>query len=246
MAMAWGPGGARKPPQKPQPQRPPVGVAGAEPGNSGPYVPGTPGQGKPILPQQTQRPRMQPGGGGQSPPYIPSFPMPGPSSGGMKPDVMPEKPPMGGEKPAWQILAENGIKGQGSAAGNRAALAGLPQQAQGIDGAIQSLRAQLGQGGGQGGMVGQALQGYPNSPGMQLGGGPFGGPGSDLGFQSGGGLMAPTFPPGDGAGQPGLSGQPQNPYLDILRQRLGGGMAPQATQFAQPGASRAGMGRFAY
>lgn len=268
MAMAWSPGGGRKPPQVQKPQvqqRPPVGVPGAEPGGSAPYVPipgleGKPtvpldprfSMGKPTPPQQTQRPR---GGGGQSPPYIPSFPMPGPAGGGMKPDVMPEKPQMGGGKPAWQILAENGIKGQGSAAGNRAALAGLPQQAQGqgIDGAIQSLRAQLGQ-------PQEPAQGSPFTPQilgnfrrntqgmtpqdiqMQMGGTPkpptwqdgplgvAGGNGSDLGFQSGGGFM--------GQGQ-----QPQNPYLDILRQRLGGGRAPNPMMFADPSAP---TGRFAY
>lgn len=59
--------------------------------------------------------------------------------------------------------------------------------------------------------IGVQMAGFPKPPGG------LDGPGSDLGFQSGGGLLAPTFPPGDGAG-------PGNPYLDILRQRLGGGI----------------------
>jgi hypothetical protein len=261
MAMSWQPGGARKPPQRPQPrppaQRPPVGAGGAEPGNSGPYVP-DPSRGKPVGPVLSRPKPTMPGpgpgpgqGGGQSPPYIPSFPMPG--GPGMKPDMgveilMPEKPGMGGGKPSWQILQEAGIGGQGSAAANRAALSGLPQQPQvGIDGAIQNLRAQLGQPpqgeapGVSGPFSGDPLaqirnriaqsgnpglvpkpqgQGTP-PPTWQDGPLGMGGPGSDLGFQSGGGFMA-----GGADMSPQPPQLPQNPYLDLLRRRMGGGGGP--------------------
>lgn len=91
--------------------------------------------------------------------------------------MRPAKPagPMN-QTPPWQQLRQAGIPGQGSPAANRAALANLNKP--------DILTAMP-----------------PEKPGM---GGPLGGPGSDMGFQSGGGLMAP--PEGGGFGELPLFG----------------------------------------
>lgn len=275
--MAGG-GGRDRDRMNPNPKKPPYGgPLAASPGNSGPYVPEQPGQ-KPTPQVRPQRPPILQGPPmTQTPPFVPQMPQVG--KPGMGTEILQaEKPqmsmPLPPGKPAWQILAENGQKGLGSAAANRAAVRGLPAgtgtgpgagvpgappdvfsslpagaqaagvngRPGGIDGAIQALRAQLGQPeagadfpyrigtpevmaqANANGGVRRGMAGFPKPPGG------LGGPGSDLGFQSGGGLLAPTFPPGDGAG-------PGNPYLDILRQRLGA---------SNPGAMNSVTRRYAY
>jgi hypothetical protein len=183
--------------------------------------------------------------GGSGPPQISSFPMP-PAGRQMRPGQ------------AMDLQSGGGFMGEPMPLGQGVATPG----AGGIDAAIQGLRQQLGQASGRGqgqpqpqpmipsGLVGR-FRGMNQPPSMDG----INKPGLGYpGMGSGAPPLTPTLgdelmpPPDDMAGGP----QPSNPYVNILRQRLmqgmGGGMgnAPTATQFGNPAAVAAAMGRFAY
>lgn len=128
--------------------------------------------------------------------------------------MRPAKPaaPMN-QTPPWQQLRQAGIPGQGSPAANRAALANLNKP--------DILTAMPPEKPGMGEVIG-------NSGGLPAGG--MGGPGSDMGFQSGGGFMAP--PVGSAENMGGTFGE---------LPRFGGGMA----SFTKPGALAAQGGPMA-
>lgn len=119
-------------------------------------------------------------------------------------------------KPAWQQNAAAGIGGQGSAAANRAALAArqkpdiltaMPPEKPGMGRPID-LPGKPGMTETPGINPGADLAAIASSGGLPAGG--MGGPGSDMGFMSGGGFMGEPMPFGGGMAsftKPGAIGQ---------------------------------------
>jgi hypothetical protein len=136
---------------------------------------------------------MPPTSSGAGNPRRPAVqPKPQTRPGVMRPQVEVLQPtPIQPQKPAWQLLAERGMQGTGSAAGNRAAAAGLP-----------------------GGGGPPQIASFPMPPaGRQMR------PGQSMDVQSGGGFIGEPMPLGQGAAAPGAGGI--DAAIQGLRMQLG-------------------------